>query len=388
MTEADPVVEAAVTGEATALLAALVRAPSPNPPGDERAATAVARNYLEAIPGVEVRDVGVEDGRPMLIASLRGEAGPGRTLIFAGHIDTVPAGDGWTHDPVGADVVGGRMYGRGTSDMKGGIAGMLVAVRQLAEHREHWAGTIIVHVVPDEEPGGQLGTESLLERGLIAGDAAVLAEPSELAVYRAQKGTLFVSLRFSGRSAHGSTPERGDNAVSRAARFAVELEERLAPRLAERHHELVGSATINVGTIRGGLRTNMVPDECFLTVDRRVLPGESLDTAQAQLEAFVDGRAEVTYEHVGAAFETPADHWLVEAASAAVLDVRGAVAPIGGLVGSSDARFYAAGAGIPTLILGPGSMDEAHAPDESIELGLLEESVAIYRRLALRVLAP
>jgi N-methylhydantoinase B len=374
-------------GEATALLADLVRAPSPNPPGDERAAVGVARAYLESIPGSRVRDVGVAANRPMLVAELHGGAGPGLTLIFAGHIDTVPLGSGWTHDPVGAEVVDGRMYGRGTSDMKGGIAGFLVALRELAERSAEWAGTIVAHVVPDEEPGGQLGALTLLERGLIVGDAAIVAEPSELAVYRAQKGNLFARLRFKGRSAHGSTPDQGDNAVSRAARFAVDLEDRLKPLLAENLHELVGPATISLGTIRGGVRTNVVPDECALTIDRRVLPGESLEAAQAQLESFVDGRAEVSYEAVGAAFETPSDHWLVEAACAAVQAVRGEPAEIGGLVGSSDARFYAAGAGVPTVIIGPGSMSEAHVPDESIELKLLEQSVAVYRELALRVLA-
>lgn len=384
---ASPTSSPAVMTEAVQLLARLVRAPSPNPPGDERDAVAVAREYARTIPGAEVEDVGVSPERPMLIVTLRG-GGPGRTLLLSGHIDTVPAGEGWTFDPFGAEVVDGRLYGRGSSDMKGGVAGVLVALRRLAELRERWSGTIVAHVVPDEEPGGQLGAEVLLQRGLLRGDAAIVAEPSELAVYRAQKGNLFTSARFTGRSAHGATPELGDNAIRRAVRVAVELEEVLLPRIASRMHALVGAPTINLGTIAGGRRTNMVADECILTFDRRVIPGESMDEAKAEIEAFIGGRAEITYEHAGAAFETPADHWLVRAAVEAVTRVRGTEPAIAGLIGSSDARFYADGAGLPTIILGPGSLSVAHMPDEFIEVEQLDASVEIYVELALMLLDP
>lgn len=372
------------TLEVVDLLRALVKAPSPNPPGDERAAQAIVREYLEAIPGVDVQEVGVAPARPMLVATLHGRA-PGRTIAFAGHIDTVPAGEGWTRDPFGGEVIDDRLYGRGASDMKGGIAGFLVAMRRLAERRDEWSGTVVAHVVPDEEPGGQLGTEILLQRGFLDADAAIVAEPSELCVFRAQKGNIFASLRVTGRSAHGSMPENGQNAISGALRLALDLEERLAPIVGERRHELVGRATLSIGTIRGGQRTNVVPDECVFTVDRRVVPGEQVEDALAELEAFVGDRAEVTYQHVGAAFDTPSDHWVVQAAAAVVNAVRGSPTPIGGLVGSSDARFYAS-AGIPTIILGPGSMAQAHAPDECVDVGLLVGSVAVYTRLALQLL--
>jgi succinyl-diaminopimelate desuccinylase len=375
------------TAEALELLRALVRAPSPNPPGDERAVQAVVRAYLEAIPGVAVEDHGVSAARPMLVATLHGR-GPGRTLLFGGHVDTVPFGDGWTRDPVGGDVEGGRLYGRGASDMKGGVAGMLVALRRLAAVRESWSGSVVVHVVPDEEPGGQEGAELLLAKGLIAGDAAIVTEPSELRVFRAQKGNIFAAIRVRGRSAHGSMPQHGENAVRRAARLAIDLEERLAPRLRTRRHPLLGGATLSVNTIAGGTRTNVVPDECVLTVDRRIVPGETLDDARAELEAFVGDRGQITYEHAGAAFDTPEDHWLVRAGVEAVRQVHGGDVPIGGLVGSSDARYYAAGAGIPTIIVGPGSMEQAHVPDEWVDVQRLGLSVRLYRRLALSLLGP
>jgi acetylornithine deacetylase len=183
-------------------------------------------------------------------------------------------------------------------------------------------------------------------------------------------------------------PENGDNAISRAVRLAVDLEERLAPRLRARRHPLLGAATLSVNTITGGSRTNVVPDECVLTIDRRIVPGETIEEAQAELEAFVGDRAQISYEHAGAAFDTPEGHWLVRGAVEAVRDVCGGDPPIGGLVGSSDARCYAAGAGIPTVIVGPGSMDQAHVADEWVDVRLLGLSVEVYRRLALSLLAP
>jgi acetylornithine deacetylase/succinyl-diaminopimelate desuccinylase family protein len=378
-----PTPEPAHTGEAVALLQELVRAPSPNPPGDERRVAAVARAYLETCPGVVIEDVGISPERPLLVATLEGRAG-GREIVFAGHLDTVPAGDGWTRDPFGGEVDDGRLYGRGAADMKGGIAGFLVAMRRLALEPDRWSGTIVSHLVPDEEPGGQLGTQILLERGRLHGDAAIVAEPSELRVFTAQKGNIFAAFTFRGRAAHGSMPEHGENAISAAARFVVALEDQLRPRLAEREHELVGHATVSVGTVKGGRRTNVVPDECVVTVDRRLLPGESVDAALGELTALADGRAELTLEHIGAAFETAADHWLVQAARKAVASVRGAQS-IGGLVGSSDARFYA-GAGLPTILLGPGAMSQAHVPDEWIDVELLGQSVDVYRALALELL--
>jgi succinyl-diaminopimelate desuccinylase len=373
------------TNDAVALLQALVQAPSPNPPGDEHAVQAVAREYLEATPGVVVEDHGVRPERPMLVATIQGSA-PGSTIIFGGHVDTVPVGEGWTCDPFGGALQDGRLYGRGASDMKGGVAGMLVALRRLAALRAHWSGTIVVHVVPDEEPGGQEGAELLLANGLIAADAAIITEPSELGVFRAQKGNMFAAARLTGRSAHGSMPEHGDNAISRAARLVIDLEDRFAPRLAERRHPLLGAATLSVGTIAGGRRTNVVPDECVITIDRRIVPGEVLEAVTAELEAFVGDRAEISYEHLGAPFDTPEDHWLVQAAIGAVETVRGFCPPVGGLVGSSDARYYAVGAGIPTIIVGPGSMGQAHVPDEWVDVDLLGRSVGVYRELALALL--
>lgn len=173
-----------------------------------------------------------------------------------------------------------------------------------------------MHVVHDEEPGGHEGTQLLLERGHIAGAAAIIPEPSELHVFRAQKGNLFAAVEVSGRSAHGSMPENGDNAISRAARLITDLEERLAPQLAQRRHSLVGAATLSIGTINGGRRMNVVPDRCTFTIDRRIVPGESLCDAKAQLEAFIGERAEVTHEHAGGALDAPEDHWLVQSAVA------------------------------------------------------------------------
>jgi succinyl-diaminopimelate desuccinylase len=377
----------AADGEVVELLQALVRARSDNPPGDERRAAGVVRDYLAQEEAISVEDVGLLPERPLLVARLEGRPG-GRTITFNGHLDTVPAGNDWTRDPFGGETEGDRLYGRGSSDMKGGIAGFLAAIRRLAAVRDNWAGTVIAHVVPDEEPGGPVGTESLLKRGMMEGDAVIVAEPSELAVFRAQKGTIFATLRFVGRAAHGSRPEQGVNAIDAAADMIVTLRERLAPELRHRMHELIGSASINVGTISGGTRTNVVPDACTVTIDRRLVPAERLEDATAELEQLIDGRAELVWDHRSPAFETAADHWLVTEAQKAVAAVRGSAPPVSGLRGASDAWLYAQGAGIPTILIGPGEVDQAHIADESASVSLLRESVDVYYELARRLLPP
>ncbi len=367
--------------EVIRLLQELVRTPSPNPPGAERDVQAVIQSFLATLPGVRVSSVEDDPQRPILIARLDGSR-PGRTVIFGGHVDTVPPGEGWTRDPYGGSVDGGLLYGRGASDMKGGVAAILVALKRLAQEPRGLRGSVVVHCVPDEEPGGVLGAKLLLDRGLIEGDAAIIAEPSELTVYAAQKGNLFATVGVRGRAAHGSMPHHGINAISAAARLICDLEDTLSPRISERHHPLVGAATLSIGKISGGRATNVVPDECSFSVDRRLVPGESHEDALEELRAFIGERGELSVENAGAAFETSPDHWLTKAAVEALFAVTSERPPLGGLVGSSDARFYADGAGIPTLIVGPGSMSQAHVADEHVRVDLVERAVDVYEQLA------
>ena len=376
-----------IARDVTSLLQRLIRAPSPNPPGNEAAVQSVVREYLESIPGVDVTELSRAADRPIVLARIdTGRAGP--TVAFSGHVDTVPVGEGWTRDPFAAEIDGGRMYGRGASDMKAGVAAILVALRVLAAGRRAMpGGAVVAHIVPDEEPGGEFGSAVLLREGLISANAAIVAEPSELAVFRAQKGNIFAAIRIRGRAAHGSMPEKGVNAISAAARLVVDLEAQLAPRIRTHRHTLLGSSSLSVGTIHGGRRTNVVPDECVVTVDRRLMPDESLESALKELEEFVGSRGTVCVEQTGAAFDTPEDHWLVGAAIGASERVLGVPAVIGGLNGSSDARFYADGAGIPTIILGPGTMSQAHVADEHVVIAQLPAAVRIYEQLARSLLA-
>jgi len=378
--------DATIQEEVTDLTRRLVSAPSPNPPGNEVEVQAVVREYISQRPGLEVAELEATPGRPIIVARL--DTGrPGRTIVLCGHVDTVPVGEGWTHDPFAAEIESGRLYGRGACDMKAGVAATLVALAQLAEQRAALPGGVVeAHIVPDEEPGGELGCAVLLQKGAIAADAAIVAEPSDLAVFRAQKGNIFAAIKVAGRAAHGSMPERGRNAITAASSLIVDIDNRLVPQVREHRHELLGSASINVGTIHGGRRTNVVPDECVVTIDRRLMPGEASDEALDELIDFIGPRGSLSIEAIGAAFETPADHWLVRTAVAAVEDVLGAPAEIGGLNGSSDARFYADGAGIPTIILGPGRMEEAHVADEYVEIKQLGAAARIYERLVTSLL--
>ena len=233
---------AADTAEAVELLQALVRAPSPNPPGHERAVQDVARAFMKATPGVTRR--GSRDQRRSTDARRHATRAPRRvrTIIFGGHVDTVPVGDGWTRDPFGGEVDGGpalRARGERHEGRRRRHARRAAPSRPHAPRRGRVRSSSTSS--PTRSRAAMRAPSCCRGGACIVGDAAIITEPSELCVFRAQKGNIFAAARVRGRSAHGSMPERGDNAISRAARLVVDLEERLAPRLAERRHELLGS---------------------------------------------------------------------------------------------------------------------------------------------------
>src|SRR5205085_1020835 len=227
----------------------------------------------------------------------RGERpGARRTVLLEAHQDTVPA-DNMTIDPFGARVEGGRLYGRGACDVKGGMAAMLAAFARLVREKPAGAADVILACTVDEEHTFT-GVTRLVESGLRA-DAAVVAEPTCLKIVHAHKGVIRWHLETTGRSCHSSSPEQGVNAIYRMGRVLTGIE-RYADRLrASRSDLLLGPPTISVGRVEGGTSVNTVPDRCRIEIDRRVIPGEDAAAAPADLEAFL--RAS---ESVGVPFET------------------------------------------------------------------------------------
>ena len=302
--------------------------------------------------------------------------------MLNGHLDTMPAGPGWTTDPLGGIVRDGSLFGLGAADQKSGLAAMAVAAAAVRRASLPLRGRLLLTGVVDEEGAG-LGARRLVEQGLHA-DCAVITEPTELGLVRASNGQLNVELVVHGQSAHGSTPESGRNAIDAAARVILALGEH-ASRLRARTHPLIGPTTLNVGTIQGGLVTSIVPAECRFTVDRRVIPGDSIDGAIADLDQLLDRlRAqdptlEVERRVMMAVppVEVSEDLPLCRIIRETTARILGRDLGHTGLRGTTDAATFQS-AGIPTVIFGPGSLSKAaHRADESVPLAELHAATRI-----------
>lgn len=371
------------------LLAAVVRAESANPPGDTRkVAELIAARLREA--SVDFQIMADEMRKPNVIARL----GSGRPeLLFTSHMDTVPAGNprAWRHEPFGAEVVGTRMYGRGAADAKASLVAMIAAMEALATVLP-LRGTLTFTAVSDEEVGGVKGTEYLVDRGLLMPDHVVVGEITENRLAVAEKGVLWLRLVTHGRAAHGSTPWEGSNAISHMLRVLGAIEQRVGTRLSGLRHPLVPPPSLSVGTIHGGVATNVVPDWCEATLDRRTLPSESIPEAVAEIERVIADlqredsslQADVEVLQAGPPVETPLDAPLVRTAQEVARELSLPDAVVG-YHQASDGRFFAE-RGIPTILFGPGDPEVAHTPDESIDLNDVVAAARFYAVLGLRLM--
>jgi acetylornithine deacetylase/succinyl-diaminopimelate desuccinylase family protein len=378
-------------GAAARCLADLVRIPTVNPPGDEAPLAAHVAERLEAL-GFSVRLDEVLPGRPNLIARLHGRAGS-PTLLFNTHMDVVAPGAGWTRDPFAAEVVDGRLYGRGALDAKGSLAGFLLAAGALAGSGTPLDGNLVVTAVMDEEVGS-LGARRLAPA--VAADHAIVGEPTGLDVAIAHRGSLRPVIAVEGRAAHASQPGRGVNAVYLAAR-AIAAFEAHAGALGGRAHPLVGRPTLAVTIVHGGHKENVIPDRCEFTIDRRLIPEESEPEALAGIErvlaglraAHPDFRAGIArlLPTTGGPSETPADAPIVGALLAAGRAVLGRKVAVAGFPAACDMVHFRA-AGVPTAVLGPGDLSRAHTADEWVDIREVADAARIYALAALSLLAP
>ncbi|MER6960137.1 ArgE/DapE family deacylase [Streptomyces sp. NPDC000618] len=276
--------------DARRLLARLVSIDSVNPdlvPGGA-GETAIADFCSEwlAARGFEAHRLEKCPGRPSLVAIARGTGG-GRSLMLNGHLDTVSCAD-YDGDPLDPQIRDGRMYGRGTFDMKGGIAAMMVAAARATAHGP-LRGDVVLACVADEEHGSS-GTEEVLES--FTADAAIVTEPSHLEVTLAHKGFAWFDVEVEGRAAHGSRPELGIDAIAKAGHFLVALEE-LGRHLAQGPaHPLLGTGTVHASVIHGGEEPSTYPAHCRITLERRTVPGENAESVERELTAVLDRLAD------------------------------------------------------------------------------------------------
>lgn len=372
------------------LLGALVRTDTTNPPGDTRRAVDLVASRLRSA-GLDVQILADEPKKPNLLLRL----GSGRPeLLLLTHLDTVPPGDpgAWRHPPFAGQLVGTRLYGLGAGDPKGCAAAMVVAVETLARLAVPLAGSLLLALVSDEEVGGARGTEMLVTRGFLRPDRVIVGEVTNNRIAIAEKGVLWVRLVTRGRTAHGSTPWTGVNAIRSMVRVLAALDAEIGTALARRTHPLTPPPSLSFGTIHGGIATNVVPDRCEVTIDRRTLPEESPQEALAEIDRVIarlrreDPDLDVTVEPIqtGPPVETSPEALLVRAAQEAAITLGLDPSPVG-YQQASDGRFFSV-RGVETILFGPGIPELAHAPDEYVDLDDVMTAATFYAQVALTLL--
>lgn len=368
--------------DVVSLLQDLVRIPSVNPdnaPGTDRTGEVDLANHLAdwfKSFDAEITLENVRPGRPNLIVRLAPLDGRPRILLGP-HLDTVGVG-GMTIDPFGAEIRDGKLWGRGASDTKGPMAAMLWG---LYENRAALANSPVAvdFVAFMGEESCQWGSKDFVARHGAGYDFAIVGEPTSLQIVHVTKGSLWATLRATGKAAHSSQPERGENAALKLARALDILDRELTPKLASYLHPVLGRSTMNVGVLRAGSRPNIVPDLAEAEIDIRITPALANEGGALKLLtetiASLGLPLEIVRPHENPPMETTADHPMIRTLLA--------ISAGTGLAGApwfSDAAHLSHG-GIPSVCLGPGSIDQAHTADEFIEIEKLEEGARFFTRL-------
>lgn len=358
----------------------LVRINSVNPSyqgGPGEGAVAEYLMHFFASHGVECWKQPVWPDRPNVLARLPGRQSHRRVVLEA-HMDTVSI-QGMTISAFEPCLSGGKLFGRGSCDTKAGLAGMMQALVALKRQGFTPPCEVLLAATVDEEYSYR-GVVKLCEN--LHAEAAIVAEPTELKLVVATKGVLRCRIHVRGRSAHSSKPHLGINAISQMARIIAAIETDNL-ELARKQHPLVGAGTCNIGVISGGVQVNFVPDHCSIEIDRRLLPGESAQAAVAHYRALlhrldgIDAEIEEPLLLVDEALDTPLTSPVVKVAST-VLDSLGLeTAPIGVPFGCDASKLSRAG--IPSIVFGPGSIDQAHTADEFVEVDQVEAAFEFYQ---------
>lgn len=368
----------------------MIRIPSENPPGNEKSISDyLYRRFAEF--GWEVSKQEVFPGRSNVIGILHGSAGAPR-LMLNGHMDVVPPGSEWEKDPYSGEIVGDRIFGRGSSDMKGGLVSEIMAVRAIQRSGMKLKGDFIVAAVVDEETS-QVGAKVLVKKGLHP-DFAIIAEPTSLDICIAHKGSDIVRVTVHGQAAHGSRPDLGINAIAHMAEVVGSLQNLSKTLQSTFLHPILKNPSLNIGTISGGTGANVVPDRCTITVDRRWLPGERSEAVLAQIreavfstEARLKGfKAEVETLISIPPMEISPDAPIVAALKKSAAAHLGCAPKIVGKDGTTDASILYGEGNIPTVIFGPGDARLAHKPNEYVSLEAVSRAAAVLAGTAVDLL--
>jgi len=394
--------------ELNKLCSELIQAKGENPPGDVSEAAAVIERFLEQ-ENIQHQTHEPIKGHTSVIATV----GKGKTsLILCGHIDVVPAGDlsKWTVPPYKGEVKHGKLYGRGATDMKGGVAAMLMALAAAKKYESELSGKVTVASVSDEEAQGPGGALWLLKNKKLMGDLCLITEPtgyldSEYSLVAGERGTCWLKITAHGKPAHGSTPPLGRNAIEMLAQFlpklkALEGEAVKTPkdaetlirnggkeqrRVAQKHRIPARSLTrafshytVNLGVISGGTKTNVVPEKCEAEIDIRVPAGGHPDGVEEFVRNLLPDDFECEVINRTMPSYTPSDHPLVKTIQKSARQVFGYKPAATYMPATSDAHFFRELSGISTVAFGPGHGELAHAYDEFVLLRDVKNAAKVY----------
>lgn len=385
------------------LVCDLIQIPSENPTGSQREVVDYVENYLKEI-GISFKEVGENPKHPNIIAKIGNEEG--YQLGWNGHLDVVPAGDlnQWKWDPFSAEVTDTQILGRGTSDMKAGVAGLLFATRILKEWNVNMHGGITMHIVSDEESGSEYGTKWLAKNGYFKGlHGVIIGEPtSNWTIETGQKGQLHIELVASGVCAHGSLAQyKGDNAILKLSRVLhkldglTQIKGNIPEDLLDAYKqsvwvdnkeigvdgagEVLGHVSCNVGVIVGGSAANVVPDSCKATIDCRLPYGVNHQEIIDFLDSIMEEGVTYSLDWISEASITRNDCDLVKSLQKNAEDVWNIDVYPAWQWACSDARLYRL-SGIDTLQYGPSNTEGIHAPNENVDIEDVKNAARVYLR--------
>ena len=351
----------------------LIRINSENPPGNEHKIALFVREYLERL-GVAVKTYEFKKNRANITGMIKGGRAK-KELLISPHLDTVPAGKNWAFPPFAGKIKNGRIYGRGASDCKGNLAASLEAINSIIEDKVDLSYDLVFAATADEESGSGLGLIPLLDKKILKPDYSLILDADELDIIIAQKGLIHMKVMIQGKKAHGAYPWRGENAIDIAIKAIREIKNR---RFRYAAHEYLRPPTINIGTIHGGDKVNIVADWCEFELDLRFLPGmrseRILSAVKKDIKKYTR-KFKISIQGIQKPYEIDKKHILVNCLSKSV-KAAGMRPRVKGSEGATVITFFQ-NKGIPAIAYGVGSKDVAHASDEYIKIDNLYKGTKV-----------
>jgi acetylornithine deacetylase/succinyl-diaminopimelate desuccinylase family protein len=360
--------------EVIELAQALIRSPSVNPPADTRACAALILDKFREN-DIDAEIIEEKQGAANVVARLPGD-GRGKVLVLNGHLDVVLPGEGWRVDPFGGEIRGGMLYGRGSCDMKSGIASMVASMIDFKRSGRSFNGEIVFMGVADEETGSEYGTQLLLKKGIGKGaDFAIVSEPTNLRLELGNRGLRWIDICVKGRASHAGRPNLGVNAIQYAAKLIDGIQSMKFENRNDAYE--IPTPSISVTMINAGTNVNIIPNRCRLSVDRRMIPGETTETVMRELQDLVtpmlkeekDLDVEIKMRPVNwDAYLISENEPIVRATRESFEAVTGRSPEILAKSAGTDASYLFHLGGTPTLLFGPGNQYMSHQVDECVSL--------------------